>query len=102
MNEYDLKLGQVVRSIAGRDKGKFFVIIEGIENTYVKISDGDLRKIDKSKLKKIKHIAKTNYVISPLNEQLTKGLKVTNADIRRYLEEYRKSTLYENGGLNYD
>ncbi|MFZ7132949.1 MAG: hypothetical protein ACOWWR_11380 [Eubacteriales bacterium] len=102
MEVCDLELGQVVRSIAGRDKGKFFVVIQKVDFNFVRISDGDLRKIDKSKLKKIKHLAKTNHIISQLNKRLTNCLKVSNADIRRYLEDYRKSALYENGGVEKD
>ena len=41
--------GKVVYSKAGRDKGKCFVIIEVIDEQYVYISDGRLRKIEKPK-----------------------------------------------------
>lgn len=102
MNHYEFKLGQVVRSTAGRDKGRFFAIIKIVDSNFVKVSDGELRKIDKGKLKKIKHLAKTNHVISELNKKLLKEHKVSNADLRRYLEDYRKNTLMENGGVKED
>ena len=98
MEVNDLQLGQVVRSVAGRDKGRFFLVMQIIDSNYVKICDGDLRKIDKAKVKKKKHIAKTNKIIPQIKERLTNNLKVSNADIRKYLEEYRKNALYENGG----
>lgn len=95
----DLQLGQVVRSAAGRDKGRFFLVIQIVDDNYVKVCDGDLRKVDNAKLKKIKHISKTNKIIPQVKERLTNNLKVSNADIRKYLEEYRKNALYENGGI---
>ena len=56
--ENSLRLGQVVRSRAGRDKNRFFIVVMIRDEDYVYIADGDLRKIEKSKLKKIKHLAK--------------------------------------------
>ena len=50
-----MKLGQVVLSVAGRDAGKYFVVVELIDENHVKIADGDLRRIKTAKLKKIKH-----------------------------------------------
>lgn len=52
--------GAIVRSKAGRDKFRFFVVIDVVDNDYVTIADGDLRKIDSPKKKKIKHLSFTN------------------------------------------
>jgi ribosomal protein L14E/L6E/L27E len=79
MEEENLKLGQVVRSIAGRDKGNFLVVLKTEETGFASVADGDLRRIEKSKRKKIKHLAKTSYVIEDISDKLTKILKVTNA-----------------------
>jgi len=82
----DLTLGQVVYSKAGRDKGKKFIVVEIVDELYVKICDGDLRKIEKAKLKKIKHLQVTGEVILPLKEKLEKKARVSNSDIRKALE----------------
>lgn len=52
--------GAVVKSKAGRDKFRHFVVIEVIDEEYVTIADGDLRKVDAPKKKKIKHLSFTN------------------------------------------
>ncbi len=52
MEEQGLNLGQVVRSLAGRDKGHLFLVIERVDNRHVIISDGKYRKVDKGKRKK--------------------------------------------------
>ena len=49
-----IALGSVVFSRSGRDAGRFYVVIEIVDDEYVTIADGDLRRVDKPKLKKIK------------------------------------------------
>ncbi|MPW25004.1 RNA-binding protein [Alkalibaculum sp. M08DMB] len=95
----DLKLGQVVRSTAGRDKGILFLIIQKVDDDFFKVCDGDLRRVDNAKLKNKKHLAKINHVISELKERLEKSQRVSDAEIRRYLEGYRNKILKKNGGI---
>ena len=47
----DLSTGQVVISTAGRDKDRKFVVLCIIDDHYVYISDGDIRKLEKPKKK---------------------------------------------------
>lgn len=79
--------GSVVRSKAGRDSGRYFVVLwkEGI---YLGLCDGDLHKTDKMKKKKIKHVSPMNYTSSFVTEKLAAGGKVTNSEIRRELAEF--------------
>ncbi len=79
-------LGQVVSSIAGRDAGKRFIVVKIVNESYVLISDGDLRRIEKPKKKKVKHLKFTGEIIDFLNEKLEKKAKITNTEIKRALE----------------
>lgn len=81
----EIRLGQVVYSKAGRDADRVFVIIDIIDDKYVLISDGDLRKIEKPKRKKIKHLGITEEVLKSLNEKLENKQKVTNAELRKLI-----------------
>ncbi|MDF2523188.1 MAG: ribosomal protein [Clostridiales bacterium] len=81
----DITLGQVVNSKAGRDAGKKFIIVGIIDQTYVQISDGDLRKIESPKKKKLKHLELTGTIIEPISEKFRSELKVTNSEIRKAL-----------------
>ena len=81
----DIILGQVVYSKAGRDSGKKFVVIGILDKSHVLISDGDLRKVEKPKKKKVKHLEITEYVIEQLREKLRSNQKVTNSEIRKAL-----------------
>lgn len=81
----NLTLGQVVLSKAGRDEGKKFIVIDIIDELYVMISDGDLRRIENAKRKKIKHLQITEEAILPLCEKLEKKVRVSNSEIRKAL-----------------
>lgn len=83
--QYDYSVGRVVYSKAGRDAGKRFIILGAVDASYVLISDGDLRRVEKPKKKKIKHLDPTEIVIEPIADKLSKGIRVPNAEIRKAL-----------------
>lgn len=78
-------LGQIVISRAGRDAGKRFVVVKVVDEFFVEISDGDLRKIEKPKKKKIKHLNITDEKAEILAEKLKNSDRITNAEIRKAL-----------------
>jgi ribosomal protein L14E/L6E/L27E len=80
-------LGKVVYSKAGRDAGKKFIIVDIVDDNNVLISDGNLRRIEKAKPKKIKHLVITDKVLMTLNEKLKCGIRVSNSEIRKALQE---------------
>jgi ribosomal protein L14E/L6E/L27E len=79
-------IGKVVHSKSGRDKDRYFIIVGIIDTNYVYISDGDLRKIEKPKKKKIKHLIFTDIVAEEFRELLLSNEKVSNSKIRRFLQ----------------
>lgn len=79
-------LGKVVHSKSGRDKGKYFIIIGIIDAEYVYISDGDLRKIEKPKKKKIKHLVFTNILAEDIRVAILSDGKINNSKIRKFLQ----------------
>lgn len=86
----DIHLGQVVRSKAGRDKGKVFVVLNIVDDEYVLIADGDYRRLDNPKKKKIKHLIVYKAIIEELNERLESRQKINNAFIRKALDPFNK------------
>ena len=81
----ELNAGEIVCSKAGRDKGRYFVVMETEGSEYVFVCDGKLRKVDKPKKKKIKHLARTGFLAEEIKEKLSLGEKVTNQDLRKML-----------------
>ena len=84
----DFRNGDIVLSKAGRDKGRYFVILGVIDDNFVLIADGDLRKVDNPKKKKIKHLENTGRTSERICEKLAEGMRVTNPDLCRELAEY--------------
>lgn len=84
----ELKIGQMVKSKKGRDKDRFFMVIEIVDDLYVHLVDGDLRKVERPKLKKVKHLAKTNFISNDISGKVSEGKKITNLMIRYELEKF--------------
>lgn len=84
--------GQVVTSIAGRDKGRYFIVVEVVDSNYVKIADGDLRRIENLKLKKVKHLNISNHFCEDLIKANCESVKLTNERIRKSLEKFTFKT----------
>ncbi len=91
MNSNEIKVGSVVFSKAGRDQGKFYVVTEIVDASYVKIADGDLRRVDTPKLKKIKHLKAQGEVLEKLAEKFEEGKKVFDAEVKSALRAYNGS-----------
>lgn len=81
----DITLGQIVYSKAGRDAGKRFVVVGVVDEAHVLISDGNLRRIEKPKRKKTKHLELAEDKVATLSDKLVNKLKVTNSEIRKAL-----------------
>ena len=75
----DFEKGMVVRAKAGRDKGKFLVILE-IQGGYALIADGRRRRVEHPKRKKLIHLAPTKTV--------HQGSLETNPKIKKILREF--------------
>ncbi len=74
-------LGQVVLSKAGKDRGSFYAIVLE-DDEFAFIADGRLRKVEKPKRKRKKHLAPTKTVLEgkclETNKELIKALSKFN------------------------
>ena len=82
----EIKVGSVVRSKAGRDKGDFFIVL-AMDGDYVYMANGELRKVDQPKKKKLKHLQGTEQVSEFIINKLSQGNKVTNSEVRKALAQ---------------
>ncbi len=87
----NLSLGQVVKSKAGRDKGRDFIVVRIVDEAYVELADGDLRKVEKPKKKKIKHMEPTGIVLEDIGNKLKTGVRVSNSEIRKALSALKEN-----------
>lgn len=77
----EIDLGQLVRSNAGRDKDRLFLLIGILDPVYVLISDGVYRKVERPKKKKRKHLQFIGLVDKEIGEMLEKGKKPSNEKV---------------------
>lgn len=87
MNSSAWHPGQLVASCAGRDQGRYFVVIDVVNDSTVRVADGDTRRIEKSKAKNIKHLISYNKSVESIAEKLRSGQRITNEQIRLALKE---------------
>ena len=90
MEEIFPKVGRVVYSKLGRDKGKYYVIYEVLENGYVTIVDGDIRKLDNPKKKNIKHLKMTYDCLDGIASKIANKVKIFDKEIVSALRVYNK------------
>lgn len=87
MNKAPIKIGSVVVSKAGRDQGRYFLVIEEVDADFVMIANGDLRKMERLKKKRRKHLKATGAVVQALRERLLAGQPVMDHELRSWLSE---------------
>lgn len=83
----DIYPSAFVKSMAGRDKGKIFVVLSVEDENYVAISDGRMRKIDHPKRKKVKHLKALGRNSEFIAQKLRDDNKVTNSELRTAIAE---------------
>ena len=82
MNKIPLKTGRIVRSRAGRDGGRLFVVIAEVDEDFVLVADGDLRKIDRPKKKRRKHLDAMPFLLPSIEQKMPE-----DHEIRKYICE---------------
>ena len=95
MQQKLFKLGAVVVSTQGRDKGESYVIV-GFDDDKVLVADGKYKLFAKPKAKNALHLKSTNVVDNELFTKLTQDRKVNDQMIYHVLHEYQKSKKGEN------
>lgn len=81
----ELKPGQLVRSKAGRDKGKHYLVLKVVDSTRALLVDGRGRSLTRPKKKNIAHLQRYNKRID-FSAELASG-KLTDGQIVRFLYE---------------
>ena len=85
----EIALANIVRSDAGRDKGKPFIVL-AVEGEYLLLADGKSRKVEAPKRKKRRHVQFVAAEQTRVSEKIISKEKVTNSELRRTLAAYRE------------
>ena len=84
----EIAKSNIVRSDAGRDKGKLFVVL-AVEGEYLLLADGKSRKVESPKRKKRRHVLFVAADENRPSDKIKSEEKITNSELRRTLAGYR-------------
>ena len=93
----DISKSDIIESLAGRDKGKYFYVID-MEDNYVLIADGKGRKLENPKRKKLKHVRRVTRTETRVAVKIQNGDKVLNSELRRDLATFGQQFNSQNQG----
>ena len=85
----EIAQSNIIRSDAGRDKGKLFIVL-AVEGEYLLLADGKSRKVEAPKRKKRRHVLFVASEETRLSEKIKGEEKITNSELRRTLAYYRE------------
>lgn len=82
------EVGQIVRSLRGRDAGRFAVVIRIEGDRFVWIADGDRRTFDRPKKKNRIHLEPFDYISPEVRRSLEETGRVTNGKLRHAIKTF--------------
>ncbi len=80
-----LKPGQLVRSLAGRDKGKHYLVIGELDQKHVLLVDGRSRPVSRPKKKNIIHLQRYERRAAP--DGMFNSAQLTDSEVIKSLKE---------------
>ena len=94
----EISRADLVVSLAGRDKGQLFFVLD-TDDLFVYIADGKGRRLEQLKRKKRKHVRKLPQTDTRVAEKIRNGDKVLNSELRRELAAYGQKFNSQNQGV---
>ena len=83
----DIARSDIVKAVAGRDKGKLFFVMD-VEDDFLLLADGKTRKLERPKRKKRKHVVFQARIDCPATEKIRSGDRLTNSELRKTLAQF--------------
>ncbi|MDD4169182.1 MAG: KOW domain-containing RNA-binding protein [Desulfotomaculaceae bacterium] len=81
-----VQIGHLVSSIKGRDRGKYYLVVDILSQSMVLVADGEERKVENPKRKNIKHLHFFETTAGNVSNKFMSGRRVTNMDIRNEIK----------------
>jgi len=87
MERLMMEPGRVVLSTQGRDAGRYFIVLQVIDEQFVLMADGQSRKLAHPKKKKVKHLRPKPIVVN-INADTLPNKHLQDSDLRSALEAH--------------
>ena len=82
------KVGEIVKSTAGRDKDTYYLVIDNKSNKKIKVVDGVKRKFNNPKYKNSRHLESTGKIAAEFLCWLKSKKRIRSEDVRSILKDY--------------
>lgn len=82
------QLGQLIKILRGKDEERYAIVIEVLDERFVKVADGKKRKFEQPKKKNVLHLELLPIISQEVAISLQESGKVTNAKLRYALQKY--------------
>lgn len=87
MKDVGFKVGQLVCSTLGRDKGKVYLVIGATDSNRLLVADGKVRELKNPKKKNIKHLQRVSATSEEIAKKITEK-QINDSDIEKFIAEY--------------
>ena len=87
MERLQMEPGRVVLSTQGRDAGRYFIVLQVIDEQFVLMADGQSRKLAHPKKKKVKHLRAKPIMVNVDGSTLP-NRHLQDSDLRSALEAH--------------
>ena len=84
----DSVIGRFARSKAGRDKGRLFIITGIVDEAHVQVADGEIRRVDRPKKKKLRHLEILDQTCADVAGTLAARHRLLDADLRKAIRAH--------------
>lgn len=83
MKAIPFDVGRLAVSRQGRDQNRWMVVVSRPDEAHALVADGELRKLEKPKKKRLKHLRATPYLAQEIAQALSQGKHLLNSDVRK-------------------
>ena len=85
MKPIPFEVGRVVLSKQGRDKGRYMIVVAPVDEEFVLVADGELRRLSKPKRKRMKHLSPKPALAAQIAKEIREGHPLLDSDLRNAL-----------------
>ena len=85
MQVIPIEPGSIVRSTAGRDQGRVFLVVGMADEMHALLCDGRTHKVEKPKRKKLRHMKATGRAVAEAARRIEQGESMQDHEIRNWL-----------------
>lgn len=77
----NFEVGDIVISTAGRDENRVYIISKLVDNDFVLVVDGNFKKLQNPKKKRVKHLKTSGHKAEIIAEKFVSDKKVFDTEI---------------------